>query len=149
MKKVVWLLSLFLVLSVSSMGCAANAPEPASDSSALSPVTEPLDLAYGNDNVSSSAVFETQYFPCTSDSGSALRYWFQNDGSSPCTVQLYKKTILGLAYTQEPFTVAPGEQGSQVFNDPDGTTFKIRVTATDGGVVAGALRADQLDAATS
>lgn len=149
MKKVVWLLSLFLVLSVSSMACAANAPEPTPNSLALSPVTEPLDLAYGNDNVSSSAVFETQYFSCVSGNGNSLRYWFQNDGSSSCTVQLYKKTILGLAYTQEPFTVAPGGQKSQVLKNPGNTTFKIRVTATDGGLVKGQLRANQLNLTTS
>lgn len=150
MKKVFCiLLSLLMVLSASSMACAATAPEPETDTFALPPVIEPLGLVYVNDNVSSSAVFETQYFTCTSGNGNSLRYWFQNDGSSKCTVQLYKKTILGLAYTQSPFTVAAGGQKSQVFSNPGSTTFKIRVTADDGGVVTGKLRANQLNLTTS
>lgn len=150
MKKVFCiLLSLLMVLSASSMACAAITPEPASDSFALPPVIEPLGLVYVNDNVSSSAVFETQPFSCVSGNGNSLRYWFQNDGSSKCTVQLYKKTILGLAYTQAPFTVAAGGQKSQVLSNPGSTTFKIRVTADDGGVVTGKLRANQLNLTTS
>lgn len=73
MKKVFCiLLSLLMVLSASSMACAAIAPEPASDSFALPPVIEPLGLVYVNDNVSSSAVFETQPFSCMSGNGNSL-----------------------------------------------------------------------------
>jgi len=150
MKKVFCiLLSLLMVLSASSMACAATAPEPETDTFALPPVIEPLGMVYINNNVSSDAVFETQYFTCTSGNGNSLRYWFQNEGSTRCTVQLFKKTILGLAYTQAPFTVAAGGQQSQVFNNPGNTTFKIKITADDGAVVKGMLRANQLDLASS
>lgn len=152
MKKVcAMFLSLLMLLSVSSVACAANVPEAETDTSTftLPPAVEPLALVYVNDNLSSSAVFETQYFSCVSGNGNSLRYWFQNTGSSSCTVQLYEKTYLGLTEVQEAFPVAAGEENEQVFPDPGGRTFQIRVTATDGGVVAGALRAEQLDLTTS
>lgn len=152
MKKVcAMFLSLLMLLSVSSVACAANVPEAETDTSTftLPPAVEPLALVYVNDNLSSSAVFETQYFSCVSGNGNSLRYWFQNTGSSSCTVQLYKKTALGDAYTQAPFTVAAGKQKSQVFSNPGSKTFKIKVTATDGGVISGKLRANQLDLTTS
>lgn len=134
MKKLLTLL-LSLVLLAGLTACAGA--DPASEGA-------PVQV-YGNEDLSSSAVFETVAFACTEGNGDALRYGFQNTGDSPCTVQLYKKTALGDAYTQAPFTVAAGKQKSQVFSNPGSKTFKIRVTATDGGVVTGALQAEQLD----
>ncbi len=155
------LLSSLIVLSSSSMACAASDPKTENDTFSVPPVVEPvatengtfslppalepLALVYINNNVSSDAVFETPYFSCVSGNGNSLRYWFQNNGSSTCTVQLYAKSVLGLLYTQPPFTVAAGGQKSQVFPNPGSTTFKIKVTANDGGTVIGKLRANQLN----
>lgn len=134
MKKLLTLL-LSLVLLAGLTACAGT--DPASDAA-------PVQV-YGNDALSSDAVFETEAFTCTDGNGNSLRYSFQNTGSSACTVQLYKQTVLGLEEVQESFPVAAGEEKEQVFPDPGSTTFQIRVTATDGGVVTGALQAEQLD----
>lgn len=140
MKKLLTLL-LSLVLLAGLTACAGTDPGPASEAA-------PVQV-YGNESLSSSAVFDTVAFTCTEGNGDALRYAFQNTGDSPCTVQLYEKTNLGLTEVQEAFPVAAGEENEQVFSDPGGRTFQIRVTATDGGVVAGALQAEQLDLTTS
>lgn len=134
MKKLLTLL-LSLVLLAGLTACAG-----ADSASEAAPVQ-----VYGNEDLSSSAVFETVAFACTEGNGDALRYGFQNTGDSPCTVQLYEKTVLGLEEVQEAFPVAIGEEKEQVFPDPGGRTFQIRVTATDGGVVTGKLQAEQLD----
>lgn len=136
MKKLLTLL-LSLVLLAGLTACAGTDPESAFDAA-------PVQV-YGNDALSSDAVFETEAFTCTDGNGNSLRYSFQNTGSSACTVQLYEQPDLGLAEVQEAFPVAAGEEKDQVFPDPGGRTFKIRVTATDGGMVTGKLQAEQLD----
>lgn len=140
MKKLLTLL-LSLILLAGLTACAGTDPESAFDAA-------PVQV-YGNDALSSDAVFETEAFTCTDGNGNSLRYRFQNTGASSCTVQLYEQTHLGLEEAQESFPVAAGEEKDLVFPAPGSTTFKIRVTATDGGVISGKLSAEQLDLTNS
>jgi len=107
---------------------------------------QPLAVVYEDDDIrTSQGTYQTQPFTCVSGNGNSLRYWFKNNSGAACTVQLYKKTILGLAYTQPPFTVAAGSNKYQVYQNPGNTTFVIRVTHATGGTIIGELRANQLN----
>ena len=149
MKKILcMMLSLLMILSTASFAGAANVSD--AESFVLPPDIDPLGVVYHNANISSDAVFETQAFACVSGNGNSLRFWFNNKGSSACTVQLFKKTILGLAYTRAPFTVDAGDNKYDVYSNPGSSTFVLRVTATqDGATVKGELKANQLDLTSS
>lgn len=137
------ILSLLMLFSLSTAAIAASC---ASSPFAVSPIMQPLAVVYEDDDIrTSQGTYQTQPFTCVSGNGNSLRYWFKNNSGAACTVQLYKKTILGLAYTQPPFTVAAGSNKYQAYQNPGNTTFVIRVTHATGGTIIGELRANQLN----
>jgi hypothetical protein len=99
-------------------------------------------VVYENTVTQTESTFDSAYFTCTG--GNTLQIWFDNTGASPCTVTLYKKTAAGNGDTEVSFNVDAGSSGSDVYRDPGGTTFMVRVVAEDGSGVSGTLRASQL-----
>lgn len=88
------ILSLLMLFSLSTAAIAASC---ASSPFAVSPIMQPLAVVYEDDDIrTSQGTYQTQPFTCVSGNGNSLRYWFKNNSGAACTVQLYKKTILGL-----------------------------------------------------
>lgn len=140
MKKILGLfLSLIILLGIGSMALAAPGNEP----------VNPLAVVYNNTISTTEPQFKSTYFACVSGNGNSLRYWFNNTGSSPCTVQLFKKTILGGAATGSSFTVAAGNNAYAVYRNPGSSTYYLVVTSTTGAGISGTLRANQLDLVSS
>lgn len=152
MKKIVpMFLSLLMLFSLATVACAANATDdvlnlgaaPDSIGSPIIPYGMEIDVTISG----SATSYISENFSCPKGSGNSLRYWFSNSGTGPCTVQLYKSTVLGWAVAGPAFTVQPGKNASKVFQNPGGKTFYIKVTSVNGigAPVRGILRANQLD----
>ncbi len=91
------------------------------------------------------SVYTSERFACVQENGSTLRYWYQNNGTSICTVQLYRVGFFGESPVGETISVPPGKDDDAFYENPGNDTFYLRVTCVDGcgADVNGNLRADQ------
>lgn len=112
-------------------------PDPAPTETGLS-VTVQLSGTHGS-------VYTSERFTCVEENGNYLRYWYRNDGTGPCTVQLYREGLFHDEPAEDPLTIGPGEEGASHYRDPGNDTYYLRITCVDGSgaCVSGALRADQ------
>lgn len=139
MKKTIALtLSLIMLLSLSISAFAAQCDIP----------DESRGVLYDNTISQTNPHFMSPGFATVNGNGNSLRYWFKNNSNYySCTVQLYKKTILGKAAVGSSFTVAAGDDDSRVLSNPGSKTYYLEVTST-GGIgsgIYGVLRANQLN----
>lgn len=90
-------------------------------------------------------VYTSEKFACVAENGSTLRYWYQNNGTSNCTLQLYRVGFFGDEAIGEAISIAPGDSADGLYENPGNDTYYLRVTSMDGygAYVNGTLRADQ------
>lgn len=114
-------------------------PDPAPTPTGLS-VSVQLGGTHGT-------VYTSERFTCVAENGSTLRYWYQNTGTSTCTLQLYRVGLFRDEPAEAPLTISPGEDAVGLYEDPGNDTYYLRVTCVDGSEasVSGSLRADQYD----
>lgn len=137
MRPVCW--TLLVLLTLTAADCAPATPSGRSEAPSAAELEEVLAGSY--------TAYTCAPFSCSQDGGHGLRYGFANQGTGPCSVQLYRSTLLGWAAVGSGFTVLPGEEMSQVVQESDGKTFQIKVTSLHGigAPVQGHLCANQLD----
>lgn len=134
--------AVLLLLSLVVTSCA---PDTAANETVAVGGGSAGTAVYHNTISASDPSFTTSAFLCPTGKGSALRCWFDNSGSTACTVTLYKQTVLGLAATHTTVTVAAGSREQVVCDRVEGKSFVIKVQAADGAPIQGTLGADQLN----
>lgn len=138
MKKLFCLfLSLAMLLGLSSTALASTPPE-------FSPIA-PMGIVYPQETVSASnGFFRSTDFSCTSNGGDSLRYWFQNTGTTTCTVSLYKKTLLSYSLVSS-MTVSPSDPGgnTRIYRNCGTSTYYLYITSANGAPIHGYLKAAQ------
>lgn len=132
-------LSTAMLLSVGVVACAGNT----SDSE---PEITPYAVVYEETVYASNGHYVSTPFTCTEGAGNSLRYWFQNNGSSNCTVNLYKRGFFKDTLVSS-MTVSPNDPGGKtgVIRNPHDSTFYFKLQSSTGGVVRGLLKANQLE----
>lgn len=139
------LLSLSMLFALGTMAVAAG--DEAITEASISFVT-PRGVLY-DQNISVSGEFVSNNFTTgnTSQDGNSIRYWFKNEGTENCKVELYKKGTFGSSLVSS-MTVSPSASGGKytVYKASSRTTYYLKVTSTYGGAVKGHLRANQIDA---
>lgn len=90
-------------------------------------------------------VYTSEKFACVAENGSTLRYWYQNNGTSTCTLQLYRIGFFGGEAVGDSIPIEPGDDAVGIYENPGNDTFYLRVTCVDGygAYINGTLRADQ------
>lgn len=91
------------------------------------------------------SVYTSEKFTCVEENGSTLRYWYQNNGTSTCTLQLYRVGFFGNKALGEAIPIEPGDNAVGIYENPGNDVFYLRVTCVDGygAYINGTLRADQ------
>ena len=138
MKKLIGIfLSIAMLLGLSATALASTPPD--------TPSISPTGIVYPQETVSSATgFFRGTDFSCTSNGGDSLRYWFQNTGTTTCTVSLYKKTFLSYSLVSS-MTVSPSDPGgnSKVYRNCGTSTYYLYITSANGAPIHGYLKAAQ------
>ncbi len=138
MKKLIGIfLSMAMLFGLSATALASTPPD--------TPPISPMGIVYPQETVfSANGFFRGTDFSCTSNGGDSLRYWFQNTGTTTCTVSLYKKTLLSYSLVSS-MTVSPSDPGgkSKVYRNCGTSTYYLYITSANGAPIHGYLKAAQ------
>ena len=129
-------------MAVPAFAATEEAPITILSSNEISRSVAPRAVVYDQTFSVSDSVYESSAFSCPSGNGTTLRIFFRNDSNSSCKVIL-KRHQNGTLTNAGTMTVKAGENRYFTYGDPSGKTFEIWVQSSDGGAVAGQLRANQ------
>lgn len=131
------LLPVALLLGVGLAACG-NAPSDTASEDM------PSAVRYKEEAYASNGHYASTPFTCTEGTGDVLSYCFQNNAASDCTVQLYKKGLLGDTLVSS-ITVSPDDPEGKTgeLPHPRGDTFYFKLQASDGGAIGESLTACQ------
>lgn len=89
--------------------------------------------------------YRSATFACPAGNGSGIRYWYRNDSTAPSTVYLIRERCFLAPEVVDSIVVPSGAEGVGSYLGAEGRVFHIRITQLEGGDVAGALRAVQIE----
>lgn len=107
---------------------------------------QPRPVLYSSSRFSGNASADSTEFTATKGSGTTIRVWYENQENSSVTVRLYKYGWFGLKSVVLEFDVSGNSNRFEEYtaNGADTGKYYINVEASDGGVITGYLRANQI-----
>ncbi len=105
----------------------------------------PRTVLYDNDNVGGNASYDSTEFTATKGSGDTIRVWYDNKEKSSVTVTLYQYGWFGHKNAVLKFDVdgKSVNQGIYEASNADSGKYDINITASNGDIINGYLRANQ------
>ncbi len=106
----------------------------------------PIEDLYTNYNISgSTATFTSGKFVTSTENGNDINVHFNNEGTSSCTVTLYKEGLWGNYSKVDSFNVMESKARYKKMPSDNSATYYVIISNYTGSPIKGDLRVKQLD----
>lgn len=104
-------------------------------------------VLYDNNRLGGNASADSTEFTASKNNGDTICVWYENKANSSVKVTLYKYGWFGLKSNVLDFEVAGNSSKSEEYTASGANTgtYYINIQASDGGVITGYLRANQIN----